>query len=281
MALGIMEQLVHCSVRIEATLNGGGSSCGTGFFMNFLQNEDELIPAIVTNKHVISGAAIGKFHITMAKPNGLPDIGNYKYFTFRNFEQLWIPHPDPEVDLAVFLLGPLLNQLNSERITPFYVPLNHHLIPPDEQRELLSPMEQVVMIGYPNGIWDAANNLPVIRQGITATHPAIDWNGKPEFLTDIASFPGSSGSPVILVNLGGYIDKYGRNIMGDSRIMLLGIHYAGAMHNATGEIIITTSPTSTAIPLTQIPNNIGVVINSKKLLDFDVAIHEFIRKRGG
>jgi hypothetical protein len=31
------------------------------------------------------------------------------------------------------------------------------------------------MIGYPNGIWDAKNNLPVIRKGITATHANIPW----------------------------------------------------------------------------------------------------------
>ena len=54
------------------------------------------------------------------------------------------------------------------------------------------------MIGYPDGIWDSVNNLPVIRKGITATHPHISWNGKTEFLTDIASFPGSSGSPYFL-----------------------------------------------------------------------------------
>ena len=26
------------------------------------------------------------------------------------------------------------------------------------------------MIGYPKGVWDAKNNPPVIRKGITATH---------------------------------------------------------------------------------------------------------------
>ena len=92
-------------------------------------------------------------------------------------------------------------------------------------------------------------------------------NGKSEFLTDIASFPGSSGSPVFLANIGGYMDNKGNTYMGAHRIRLLGIHYAGAMHTASGEIRIVTAPTSNIpVPITAIPNNIGVAINSKELL---------------
>ena len=277
MALGIIEQLVHCSVRIETTLKSGGTSCGTGFFMNFLQTETEVIPAIITNKHVIANSETGKFHLTLAKPDGLPDLGNHQQFTLANFESLWIQHPDPNVDLAAFLIGPLVNHVQQSGAELFFVPLQKTLIPPDAERQDLSTMEDIIMIGYPSGIWDAVNNLPVIRRGITATHPFINWNGKTEFLTDIASFPGSSGSPVLLANIGGYMDSKGNTYMGRHRIRLLGIHYAGAMHTATGEIKIVTAPTGTAaIPFTQIPNNIGVAINSKRLLEFEPVISKII-----
>lgn len=132
------------------------------------------------------------------------------------------------------------------------------------------------MIGYPNGIWDAKNNLPIIRKGVTATHPAINFNGKSEFLTDIASFPGSSGSPVFLLNVGGYMDSQGNVFMGTSRVKLLGVHYAGALHTATGDIKIVYSPTSnTPIPVTQIPNNIGVAISSKEILVLEKEVRTF------
>ncbi len=126
------------------------------------------------------------------------------------------------------------------------------------------------MIGYPNGIWDHVHNMPVIRRGITATPVATKWTGKDEFLTDIASFPGSSGSPVFLANIGGYVDVHGNTNLGTHRIKLLGVHYAGAQHTANGSIQIVTAPTSTlAIPVTSIPNNIGVVINSERVLNFE------------
>lgn len=277
MALGIIEQLAHCSVRIETTLKSGGMACGTGFFMNFLQTEKEVIPAIITNKHVIADAVTGQFHLTVAKSDGLPDLGNHQQFTLNNFESLWIQHPDPNVDLAAFLIGPLINRAQQSGVQLFLVPLQKALIPSDTERQDLSTMEDIVMIGYPSGIWDAVNNLPVIRRGITATHPHINWNGKTEFLTDIASFPGSSGSPVLLANIGGYMDSKGNTFMGTHRIRLLGIHYAGAMHTATGEIKIVTAPTATAaVPFTLIPNNIGVAINSNRLLEFEPMISKVV-----
>lgn len=277
MSLGIMEQLTHSTVRIETDLHGGGISTGTGFYMNFLQKEDTCIPVIVTNKHVVANANIGRFHVTVAKDDGLPDTGKHQQFQFGQFEQRCIKHPDPNIDLAAFLIGPLLNQLQQSGQKLFYIPLQTDLIPKDEERESYSSMEDIVMIGYPNGIWDAKNNLPVIRKGITATHPNVYWNGKSEFLTDIASFPGSSGSPVFLANIGGYMDNKGNTYMGASRIRLLGIHYAGAMHTASGQIQIVTAPTSNIpVPITQIPNNIGVAINSKEIFALEKEVERLI-----
>jgi hypothetical protein len=277
MSLGLMEQLTHSTVRIETDLHGGGVSTGTGFYMNFLQKEDTYIPVIVTNKHVIAKANTGRFHVTLATDEGLPDTGKHQQFQFANFEQQCIKHPDPNVDLAAFLIGPLLNQVQQSGGMLFYMPLQTELIPKDEERESSSSMEDIVMIGYPNGIWDAKNNLPVIRKGITATHANVSWNGKPEFLTDIASFPGSSGSPVFLANIGGYMDNKGNTFMGSHRIRLLGVHYAGAQHTASGEIQIVTAPTSNVpVPITQIPNNIGVAINSKEILGLEKEVERRI-----
>jgi hypothetical protein len=262
---------------METNLQGGGVSTGTGFYMHFLEKNDTCVPVIVTNKHVIANASIGKFHVTLATEDGLPDTGKHQQFQFPNFEQQCIKHPDPNVDLAAFLIGPLLNQVQQSGGKLFYIPLQTDLIPSDEERASYSSMEDIVMIGYPNGIWDAKNNLPVIRKGITATHASISWNGKSEFLTDIASFPGSSGSPVFLANIGGYMDNKGNTYMGAHRIRLLGVHYAGAMHTASGEIRIVTAPTSNIpVPITQIPNNIGVAINSKEILGLEKEVARVI-----
>lgn len=277
MTLGIIEQLTHSTVRIETQLTTGGVSVGTGFYMNLLRNEDNFVPVIITNKHVVAKAHTGKFHVTLKGDDGMPILGNYKQFQLGSFEDQCVKHPDPNVDLAAYPLGPLLNAVETQGKVLFYVALETDLIPNDDERENLSTMEDIIMIGYPNGIWDSVNNLPVIRKGITATHSHIPWNGKTEFLTDIASFPGSSGSPVFLANIGGYMDKQGNTYMGTHRIKLLGVHYAGAIHTATGEIRVVSVPTSnTSTPITQIPNNIGVVINSKRILELETELARII-----
>jgi len=195
-----------------------------------------------------------------------------------DFESSWILHPDPNVDLAAFIVGPLINQLNHNGKNIHFIKLPLDLISSHDERKTFSPMEDIIMIGYPNGIWDSKNNLPVIRKGITATHCGIDWNGKPEFLTDIASFPGSSGSPVLLANMNGFTDNKGTAFLGQKRIRLIGILYAGTQHTATGSIEIITAPTSSMpVPITTIPNNIGIVINSNELYKLQKQVQLFIK----
>jgi hypothetical protein len=137
-------------------------------------------------------------------------------------------------------------------------------------------MEEIIMIGYPNGIWDAKHNLPVIRRGITATHPKLPYNGKPEFLIDAACFPGSSGSPVFLANLGSFVGAHG-DLCPGNRIALLGTLYAGPQHTATGEVVVVDVPTDTrAVAISSIPNNLGLVIHASKLLDFEAILEKLV-----
>jgi hypothetical protein len=51
MKSGIIEQLVHCTVRLETTLQDGTPQYGTGFYMDFLYGNMRC-PLIITNKHV-------------------------------------------------------------------------------------------------------------------------------------------------------------------------------------------------------------------------------------
>lgn len=169
-------------------------------------------------------------------------------------------------------IGPLLNQASAQKQEFFFVTLDKSLIPTDADLEDMLGLEQVVMVGYPNGIWDEINNFPVFRRGVTASHPRYDWNGKPEFLIDAACFPGSSGSPVLLFDTNSYQTRKG-TFMGASRIKLLGILYAGPQYTVSGDIQIVTVPTQQLpVALSRIPNNLGIVIKSRKLNDFESVV---------
>jgi len=272
-----VDALVHSTVKIIVKRNDNKVSSGTGFHTGFNQPGNCHVPAIITNKHVIENAKTITFIITLADEKGQPIVGNQVHLELDNFRENLYEHPT--VDLAMFLVGPLIAQAKEKGLSLFYNPIALELIPSDERRKSFAYMEDIMMIGYPNGISDIKHNLPVIRRGVTATNCNIDFNGKPEFLTDIASFPGSSGSPVFLVSLGGFLDQGGKYQLGKNRLHFIGVHYAGATHTAEGEIKIKTAPTSNmAFPLTEIPMNIGVVINSKEILYFERLVSERLKE---
>lgn len=281
MSLGIIDRLIHSTVRIECIDDHGDVATGTGFFYGFQKSDDNCIPAVITNKHVISGAVKGTFHLTLKGTDGQPSLGQHMALTFEKFEAQCIKHPDPNIDLAIFLAGPILNQARQQGKDFFYITLDETIIPPESFYDDITSMEDIVMIGYPNGIWDSKHNLPIIRRGITATHPKHEFNGRPEFLIDAACFPGSSGSPVFLANLGMYFNKDGNTVVG-TRLGLLGVLYAGPQHTAQGDIHIVPIPTinQKAISISSIPNNLGMVIQSKKIKDFESIIKSLVGGKG-
>lgn len=263
------EVLMHTTVRLECSLAGNRTSTGTGFFFSLKVGNNKHVPLIITNKHVIDQSKVGTFVLTKMDDQGGPILGNTEQVVLDNFESLWIKHPEESIDLAVFPIAQLYNLAEANGFKFFAPPIGENLLATTEQLANLSGLDDITMIGYPNGIWDAKNNLPIARRGITATNPKHDFNGLPIFLIDCACFPGSSGSPVFIFDQGSYLDAKGTLTLGGGRIMLLGILFAGPQHVAEGEIQTIEVPLAKVpISLSKIPNNLGFVIKSHKIKDF-------------
>ncbi|MBK6688333.1 MAG: trypsin-like peptidase domain-containing protein [Deltaproteobacteria bacterium] len=262
--------MAYGTVRLECERADGTKSTGTGFFFHFARKGDGHVPTVITNKHVVEGAKRGKFLLTRLAAGGGPQRGSTLPVVVDDFEKQWIAHPDPAVDLCVMPIAPLVKQAEQQQQNFFTVPCGIDLIPSDSELQDLDQIENVTMVGYPNGLWDQTHNMPVFRRGITATHPALDWNGKPEFMIDAACFPGSSGSPVFLYDKSGYVDRRGTTVLGAGRLKLLGVLYAGPQHIAGGAIVMAPAPTSlTPTPVTPIPLNLGLVVKAKTLHAFE------------
>ena len=122
------------------------------------------------------------------------------------------------------------------------------------------------MVGYPIGLSDNYNHKPIIRKGSTATHPRNDYQGKKEILIDMPCYPGSSGSPVFILNEGSYTTPQGVFI--GSRILFLGILYAGPEFTKTGTITFNVSPREPRV-LTTIPINLGIIIKAQRIVEFE------------
>lgn len=269
----IDELLLKTTIRIETTTKKGIST-GTGFFYSFFHDDSsgKSIPVIVTNKHVVEGAILGRLQFSVRDKKGNIIEGKGYRVEIRDFETKWIMHPEADIDLCILPIASIHRELEQTPYELHYTCLtSDNIINQDEIREQLSLVEDITVVGYPDGIWDAHNNLPIVRRGITATPLQYDFQNQPKYLIDAAIYGGSSGSPVFIFNQGMFNLK--GNLMAGNRMYLVGIVYAVAQHSVTGEITIVDVPAAnTPISLTNIPNNLGAVIKACKLIDFEAVL---------
>jgi hypothetical protein len=268
------EKLMYATARIVGPLAADSSRArvGTGFFYNFPSANDQSLPALVTNKHVIAGVTHTDFLVHIAPtPSNKKPTDNH---TLRAPIDQWVPHPDANVDLCALPIQPTASALSARGTHPFYVPLSSALIPSQQQLEGLDAVEDILMVGYPNGLWDAKNNYPLIRRGITASHPAIDFDveGVATTVVDIACFVGSSGSPVFAYNSGAFLDKKGHFTVG-GRLMFLGVLFSAPFVETDGKIVIKQIPTvQQLVPQTPQMMNLGYIIKARELEKLGAAI---------
>jgi len=280
--VSITEQLLFTTVRIIAEEESGSERVGTGFFFDATVDQTRILPLIVTNKHVVQNARTGRFQLHEAddsRPQPRP-LGRSFEIQLSNFESYWVGHPDTSVDLCAMPFEPIRVQAEASGRHIFRRAFEESLIWPESKLAELNAVEDILMVGYPIGLWDETNNLPLIRRGVTASHPAVDFNGRPEFVIDAACFPGSSGSPVVLANIGSYYAKSGALFVG-TRFALLGILYAGPQMMAQGEIAVKPIPTK-VMPIAQTPLmiHLGYVIKAREILTLACDIVQEAKRQG-
>lgn len=294
------ELLSYLTVRLACVKPNGVVSCGTGFFYDIPHIADKSlhIPVIVSNRHVVKDVIETIIAFTLTDANSLPSSGVYK-IRIDNRAFPWINHPDTSVDLSVLPVAPVLDHMNAQGKKPFFFALNSSYIADEEYLKSITQTDEVIMIGYPGGLWDDVNNQPIFRKGILATSPRKNFQGRREFLIDMPVYWGSSGSPVLLFSDGMYFDRNSGSGMLGGRVKLLGINYATITNTVTGKVVPvpvptvvesepdTRSATNSQVPNTTqrfsleakmgIPNNIGIIIQASRLKEIEEMFANILR----
>ena len=272
----IFENILFTTVRVEARLPNNSTSTGTGFVFNYVKNDKQYL-FVVTNKHVIKNSIKGK--LTFNQSDGeKPILGKVFTIDYSNFESQWIGHPQDDIDVAIMPFAPVLNELSNRGVQIFFRSVTPNLIPSDKLlREEIDAVEDIVFVGYPSDIYDRRNLLPVVRRGITATPISVDFEGKPAFLIDASIFPGSSGSPVFLCNIGSYSPK-GKGLVVGSRVFFLGVVASVFIRKDLNTIELIDIPTGKVpVVVTTQMVDLGIVYKSIVIKEL---IEEFLKARG-
>lgn len=183
-------------------------------------------------------------------------------------EKSFIGHPEQDVDVAVMNISAIYTNLCNASTKPFIKWIDSQFIPNQQViGKFISPIEDVLFVGYPSGIWDSNNYLPITRKGTTATPYYIDFIGEKKFLIDASVFPGSSRSPVFMYYSGGYPDKEGALYSGNM-LRFLGIIASVYFRHDEGQIIVKDIPTGhTPIPVSTQMIDLGTVFKPSTVLE--------------
>lgn len=243
-------KLLFTTVFLSVENVDGTKTSGTGFIYSVkCENDDSLIPFLVTNNHVIDKASrviVEFIESKDGKPNPEAKVSvEIEGSVFRNYVKL-------ESDLSVVPIGSFINECVNNNKPIFRAEITPELIPEEDIISKLGAIEEVIFIGYPSGIYDHENFSPIVRKGITASPIWNNFKGKPRFLIDAGVFPGSSGSPVFIYNEGSYASNNGIAI--GTRVFFIGI--------ITGTMIRQEAETSKFFL------NLGDVIKSSELKSF-------------
>lgn len=192
----ITKKLLFNTIRVDTELEDGSEGSGTAFVVSHAHPRGART-FIVTNRHLVDGVRRGGLVFTQ-KRNGQPAFGQRFQLNIEDFPHAWFMHPDPDVDLAIIPMRPLEQAARDQGIELYYHVIDSRLAADAAALRTLDALEEVLFVGYPSGVWDQVNLMPILRRGTTATPIALDFEGRQEFLIDAAVYPGSSGSPVFI-----------------------------------------------------------------------------------
>ncbi len=271
-----LKQLLFSTVRIVAdTDEPDRKSIGTGFLVAEKINDTQQRIFLVTNKHVIAkadntGKIISKFNKAsfsfVKNENNNPKLGDSVTINTANLTDMFLIHPDESVDLAICNISDIYNQLKQNLKQEVFIrAIPVEMIPTENDN--FDAIEDVLFVGYPNGVFDQKNHLPIMRKGITASPYEVDFNGSKKFIIDAQVFPGSSGSPVFIKeqNL-----KNGTLSLGPEKYFFVGIISKTFHRDETGDLIESVAPTIPSANSFSVRQMIGLGICEKSIQIMDL-----------
>ena len=188
-----IERLFYTAVRIEKTSVAGEKETGTSFAVRYDYGDNKYVIFLVTAKNFLVNADKVTFYFK--KSDGKkPLLGEDLAIEIDQPGKLFLYPADKSLDFAVIPLEQIFktafdNKILTSKPSIFLIPIDKTMIATPDQLGALSYIEDVVFIGYPTGVYDLKNLLPLARKEMTASPIDINYKGKPVFLINAGVLP--------------------------------------------------------------------------------------------
>ena len=192
MVLDMSVDLIGATVELEQPLGAGLRTVGTGFLISDPTPDGRPRVVLVTANHVFAGmkgdkATVG-YRVQQAD-------GSWRYapqkLTIRSGgKELWRHHATRDVAAITINAPPAFAKAA--------IPLNWLAGDDAFNRYQLAPGDEMMTLGFPQGLSANSAGFPILRSGRVASYPLGPATAFPTFLLDFRVFPGNSGGPVYL-----------------------------------------------------------------------------------
>jgi len=196
----MLNDILYSTVRIDLVINEDEYENATGFVVSV----GMLNKAIITNAHVFQdnqGFPLNfsncSFYIWITNSDGVKECKEFVLDGKKRSNIMFYSSSEDveQIDLCAINIRDLIKPNIEFELIPFSFD-SQVLLKGQRALESLDVTTQIIMIGYPSGIYDPASQLPVSRTGHISSNPSLDYMGESKFLIDIRTLHGSSGSPV-------------------------------------------------------------------------------------
>jgi hypothetical protein len=266
--MGLMAQQLIGTTFIDAIREDGLHTWGSGFF--YLSDNGIFL---ITNRHVMAGA----LDITIAfhtGPRNSPDaITGVIHCDIENVQGTCVYHENDRVDLCAVPLSGFLSGLETADTTLRVKYFDKTAIRDDDNLSYLGAINDIYMVGFPDGLFDTHRCYPIVRKGITASVPFLDFENEvvrnagvdSVFLIDMPVFPGSSGSPVLLFKENRYLDGEEQEEKTGGKFLLLGVASSTYLIKDRPNVITIDRTGNFCLRPTDVPSNLGFAVRAKEI----------------
>jgi S1-C subfamily serine protease len=192
MAVTMTVDLMSATVQLEQPLPKGTKTVATGFLISDPTPDGQPRTVLITANHVFEDmpgdqATIG-WRVKGA--DGSWSYAPQKIAIRAAGKPLWTRNPSRDVAVITISAPP--------EFARAAIPLSWLAGDDALAKNELEPGEEMLTLGFPQGLSSNAAGFPILRSGRVASYPIGPSSSSPTFLLDFQVFPGNSGGPVWL-----------------------------------------------------------------------------------